>query len=252
MVVHEATAARQAVPNGCFPPVDEEGHWHWPGLCSPPTLLPGLPSPALTRPAWRFHPVARQGQRSPRSVPHGQVAARMHRLQCPRHGCGARGWLHPGDPPLCSAAKKGVKGWEQPPATLLTTALDLIPNKLVETSILVKWHPSCHTFCRFHHIWGSDRTWFPRDHGRNELLSCQPCPPPHQWTSSGTHRPEQVFLSVPVHLPHTPTMAHLPSPQDAHQAMETPIVEGAIRHRGSWSGPLVPGRAGDASEWAQV
>ena len=55
-----------------------------------------------------------------------------------------------------------VKGWEQPPATLLTTALDLIPNKLVETSILVKGHPSCHTFCYFHHTWGSYRTWFPR------------------------------------------------------------------------------------------
>lgn len=119
-----------------------------------------------------------------------------------------------------------VKGWEQPPATLLTTALDLIPNKLVETSILVKGHLSCHTFCCFHHIWGSYRTWFPRDHGRNELLS-QPAPLPHQWTSSGTHRPwnRYSYLSLCIY-PTLPPWRTLPSPQDAHQAMETPIVAG--------------------------
>lgn len=54
MVVHEATAARQAVLRMAASHLwMRGGHWRWPGLCSPPTLLPGLPSPALTRPAWR-------------------------------------------------------------------------------------------------------------------------------------------------------------------------------------------------------
>ena len=69
-----------------------------------------------------------------------------------------------------------------------------------------------------------------RDHSRNKMLS-QPAPP-----SVDLHRHppslKQVFLSVPVHLPHTPTMAHPPQPPGRSPGHGDPHRSWAIRHRG--------------------
>ena len=130
-----------------------------------------------------------------------------------------------------------VKGWEQPPATLLTIALDLIPNKLAEMSILVKGHPSCHTVYCFHHTWGSYRTWFPRPvrchvtTAENEMLSQPASPingPPQAPTILGTG----VLVCPCAPIPHTPTMAHPHQTPGRSPGHGDPHRSWVIRHQG--------------------